>query len=208
MNANGLSLSDTKTYWRRRAAEQGERTVGFGGRPLAEQERNYSERTGFIRERLSGDLRTLDFGCGIGRYARLFPCHAYLGVDICPELLDIAGRLSPDRTFILTEPGELPPEVSAFAPQRFFTATVLQHNSDDGVLEILKSWRKVAEGRVEFFLYENCHDAEDKAHIVFREPSRYAEMLEEVFGEIAVMSMDLMVVHKETHGLLIAETEI
>lgn len=53
-------------------------------------------------------MKVLDAGCGYGRMARFFPPAYYTGVDISPDLLEIAHTDFPMHRFILGNLKELP----------------------------------------------------------------------------------------------------
>lgn len=56
--------------------------------------------------------RVLDAGCGYGRCASWFT--DYVGVDLSPDLLEIAWKNNPDKTFIEARLEKLPLEDKAF----------------------------------------------------------------------------------------------
>lgn len=57
-----------------------------------------------------GDSRLLDFGCGFGRLAHLFPPDRYIGVDICQADIRLAKKENPDHEFRLIKPADELPE--------------------------------------------------------------------------------------------------
>lgn len=128
-----MSISEEKIqkYWDDRAEQQGANTVGFNG--AKNQDANYKIRKDFIFNHVPKDLSTIDYGCGIGRYADCF--ESYMGLDITQSLLNIAIKDNPGKYFKriklydqLKEPFDL-----------LFTATVLQHNSNYVVENIFKN---------------------------------------------------------------------
>ena len=207
---SNLEGQKIKEYWDSRALQQGRKTVGFGGKPLKEQDGNYRQRYEFILPHLSLDLFTMDYGCGIGRYSDIFDSEKYLGVDGCEKLLSIAKEDNPNHAYILCENGTLNNElveyiISPAKIEQFFTATVLQHNSTKQVEEIFKSWMPHMADQCKFVLYENCHDAEDKEHISFRAPEQYLNIFEKATGfkaELEQLDVFSHQIHGETHALL------
>ena len=196
-------------YWNGRAAEQGKRTVGFGGKPIDEQDSNYRERYEFIIPHLDFDCYTLDYGCGIGRYTSLFDRNKYLGVDVCEKLLNIAECENEGYDFVLCENGLLDresvlPYIRFKNIEQFFTATVLQHNSDIQVRHIFKSWTEYMSPDCRFVLYENCHNAEDKEHIAFRSPEQYIALFKDATElDVNIISIDQHKIHGEWHAITI-----
>lgn len=199
----GIPLAKVKEYWDRRWARQGARTVGPNNWPLEKQSKTHAERNKFIMGKVPRDKHVLDYGCGIGRFSRLFHPSKYLGVDVCESLLSIARRENPGHTFELL-PAPIP-RSTQFPFEVFFTATVLQHNDDDAVRGILRSLRAASgERRLVLCLYENTCDLPGKPHICFRSVERYLEL---VSGHFYIAKHDSMshVIHSEKHSLIVIE---
>lgn len=187
-------------YWKQRAEDQGKWTVGHIGTDGDEQDKDYLKRVAFMLGKFPKDLETIDYGCGIGRYAKLFNPDLYTGIDITEYLLSIAKEENPKYTFV-HQTNLLPEQIPQ--AELFFTATVLQHNTDLAVSSILK---KAAHCRV-FALYENTSKNVDKFHVKFRTPERYVELLESAIGrkckEVTVTSH---VIQGEEHSLIVCNT--
>jgi len=147
-----LTEEGVQAYWKRRAESEGIRAVGHVGRTLAEQGERYKVRKRFIFSSCPRHLRTLDYGCGVGRYAEDFK--HYLGVDMTEALLDIARKRNPGAKFLKLNSPFLDCKLD-FGPELIFTSNVFQHNPDDIVFKILKSFVPIVKGDIVFGLYEN-----------------------------------------------------
>jgi len=146
-----IQKEDIKKYWSERSSVQGARTVGFANSPTHIQDNNYKIRKEFIFKVCPKNLKTLDYGCGIGRYSKEFD--NYLGVDVCENLINIAKNDNSEKEyFLVEEPAKIP---DFFCPELFFTATVLQHNSDEVVEELFKNLSLVCKSDIYFSIYEN-----------------------------------------------------
>ena len=201
---NGLPQHRVKEYWDNRSAEQKVRTVGPQGSSLVQQNRIYQERFDFMRHRVPFTQYTLDFGCGIGRYSKLFDPAKYFGVDICESLLDYAKDHNPRYRYqLLSEP--ILTDID-FEFNIFFTSTVLQHNDDDSVKAILDSAKNCGQNNLVLCLYENTSKNPDKPHICFRTVDRYIELIRDV---IVVDSYESWshISHGEEHSLMVVETK-
>jgi SAM-dependent methyltransferase len=185
-------------YWENRAKAQGAGTVGFGNQPLAAQDLMYNERKRFILKTCPSDLKTLDYGCGIGRYADCFP--KYMGVDITDELLILAKKRNPGKKFVRQKSSI--PDFSRINFELFFTSTVLQHCSEDVVLKILSAVAKRKDSGIHLCLYENSDERVNSAHVKGRSPEVYVAMLSKLF-KIEEVRVDSHVVHGEKHSILL-----
>lgn len=67
-----LKENEVKNYWNIRYQQQDERAVGFWESSIEEQNKRYEIRKTFISTLCPTNLKTLDYGCGIGRYADFF----------------------------------------------------------------------------------------------------------------------------------------
>ncbi|TES92912.1 MAG: class I SAM-dependent methyltransferase [Candidatus Cloacimonadota bacterium] len=197
-----LKESRVHEYWEQRAAKQGMQTVGFSNRSLDFQSRLHKQRIKFIFPRCPQFLKTLDFGCGTGNFANCF--ESYLGVDISETLLAFARATHPEKDFILLEQ-PIPSEkaILLFNPELFFSATVLQHNSDNLVRKIFKSIAQIEQDMI-FSIYENCQVI--AKHVKGRESEEYLALLGESFKILSSRSFSHCV-HGEKHALTIAKTE-
>jgi SAM-dependent methyltransferase len=200
----GIWINKVKEYWEARAKEQGELTVGFSNSPEEIQNENYQVRQDFLSQFIDKDLVVLDFGCGIGRHCNLFSTNRYLGVDVTEDLIKFAKQRQPNYTFLKLEDPHLDFDFS-YNYDAIFTATVLQHNSDEGVRRILESFRNVKASGFTLYLYENTSDNSDASHIKFRRPDEYLELVEEVFGKCIDHEVLKHTVHNEEHSLIIID---
>lgn len=198
-----LKEDQVHDYWQRRAAEHGTRAVGFINSPLDFQSKIHEQRMRFIFPNCPHSLRTLDFGCGTGNFTDCF--ESYLGVDISENIISFAKEAHPEKSFILLEQ-PVPSEkvISLFKPELFFSATVLQHNSDDLVRKIFKSMAHVGQDMM-FSIYENSH-AILKSHIKGRLPEEYLAFLGESFDVLESRSFSHYI-HGEKHTLTVAKAK-
>jgi SAM-dependent methyltransferase len=199
-----LDKGRIKGYWKERAERQGRRTVGYAGTATTSEDRRYEKRKKLIFKRCPRDLVTLDYGCGTGRYAYEF--EDYRGVDITPKLLEHAREDNPGKEFTeLTDPWLPPPSELNVPPiELFFTATVLQHNSDEVVDKILASLVPHAAPGIIFCMYENAEVI--KEHVKARSPRRYAEMAARHFP-VAGHKAKCHRIHKEKHCCVLVTTQ-
>lgn len=79
---------------------------------------------GILAETFRG-LRTVEFGCGVGRLAQCFDPKLYVGVDICPDAVAIARRNNPQHEFWDADHPQMPDGDILLAH------TVLLHIPDD-----------------------------------------------------------------------------
>lgn len=165
-------------------------------RPGEEQDEEYAAKLNFIQEIIPTDTNTLDYGCGVGRYAPIFDPEKYLGVDITSSLLQHARKTHPDYRFVLLEDPWLPH--NEFEPELVFTATVLQHNDDAGVRRIIDSWpaTKIVA------LYENTSNFPSRGHMAFRTPEDYQSLIKERYTVHDTL-LASHVVHNEEHTLML-----
>lgn len=192
---SGISYENVKNYWDRRSSLQEELTVGFNGNSSMKLQNNeYVVKTEFVKKFLEKKLKTLDYGCGIGRWSNLFD--NYLGVDITKNLLDIAKENNKDKNYILLEKPILKNIDYDF--EQFFTSTVLQHCDDDLVDRIINSLYEVKNNGFVIVLYENSIVKAD--HVNGRSPERYRTMFEKYFNIISFES-DSHIVHGEEHSI-------
>jgi len=198
-----LKESQVHEYWERRAADHGARTVSFGNKSLDYQSRLCEQRMKFIFPHCPRSLRTLDFGCGTGNFTDCF--ESYLGMDISESLLSFAKMRYPKKDFILLkQPFPLEEAMVIFKPELFFSATVLQHNSDDLVRKIFKSMAHIEQDML-FCLYENSH-AIKKEHIKGRTSEDYIGFLSESY-KILDSSSFTHRIHGENHSVTIAKVK-
>lgn len=208
-----LKEQEAKKYWEERAEKLNECAVGFGDQNLEKQNVLYEERKKHIFKYVSRLIPTIDYGCGIGRYAKEF-LGEYVGYDITKKLLNIARQNNSDKSFILLEqPYFTPPEdgkcellldsdkgTSWF--EQFFTATVLQHCHDEVVVKLFKSIKEnVGAQDFTFCLYENSCKFE-KPHVIGRYPERYYAMVAEAGFKVLDFDYYPHIVKGEEHSLI------
>lgn len=199
-----LSETDAKKFWAERAHKHQAQAVGFdAGANAKKNDAEYEERFDFVFQHLlHASVPTLDYGCGVGRYAHHFP--NYLGLDATGELLTIAKGLNPSKNFQLIE-GVYPSEEeicrvrAEFKPERIFTATVLQHCSDDLVVQVLRSLLPI-DTVVTFALYEK-DNGDTKPHVISRRCSDYYDLLNRAGWFIKDYKTYSHKIHKEIHTL-------
>ena len=196
-----LTKTSLHDYWNNRAAKQGRRTVGFKNRPLDIQNSRYNERIDFIFSRCAcpTSLPTVDFGCGVGHYAKMF--EHYLGLDITAQLLTYAVASYPTKRFMLIDGIGMPPDIQ-YTPRLFFTATTLQHNPDDVVDDIIRSTVPYFGPGAIFSLYENTRVK--APHVFGREGEQYVAMLSEHY-RLAKSTITTHSIHGELHTHTLAE---
>lgn len=87
----------------------------------------------FLQTIFAHEPMVVEFGCGVGRLAKLFKPSQYVGLDICEPALRIARDNNPDHKFIWTgQPFEYPRGTCLFAH------TVFLHIPDEELRLILK----------------------------------------------------------------------
>ncbi len=198
-----LQENDVVDYWKRKAASCGERAVGYNESQMSVQDRNYAVRKEFIFSHCPTWMRTLDYGCGIGRYSPEFR-DVYIGADITGEFLGIATKNNPGKTYVpLETPMPVHEELIGIEFEMFFTATVLQHCSDELVGKIFGAAGRLMKDTCLFVLYEN--DFKHAPHIEGRSSSRYADMMSKQ-REVLSLGSHSHEIHGEKHTLTIMLT--
>lgn len=196
----GLSNQQVMGYWEKRSAAQGVRTVGFSNLQMSKQDKNYAKRISFVTEFLDTYVKTIDYGCGIGRYSDLFDSENYLGMDITQNLIDAAVERNPEHRYLKLNQPHLPSLDFNF--EQFFTATVLQHNDDLVVENIIKSILPIKADGFSFVLYENSSPSVFAPHMCPRSPERYRDIVSKVF-EVKDFKRKSHVVHGEEHSICV-----
>lgn len=192
---SGISYENVKKYWDKRSSLQKELTVGFNGNTnISLQNDEYVVKTEFVKKFLNKKLKTLDYGCGIGRWSTLF--NEYLGVDITNNLLNIAKENNKDKKYILLKEPILKDINYDF--EQFFTSTVLQHCDDNLVDRIINSLYELKNKGFVIVLYENSIVKAD--HVNGRSPEGYKSMFEKYF-KIISFECNSHVVHGEEHSV-------
>ena len=99
--------------------------------------------------------KVLDFGCGVGRWVplldRYFP--DYHGVDISTDMLDIARRENPQKSFTRLENFTIDAEDESFCFA--FCVAVLHHNSYGNQESLLKELGRVVRPGGQLLLFES-----------------------------------------------------
>lgn len=151
-----IKEKDVIEYWRCRVEKYGERAIGFNNQDMKAQDEHHKVREEFIFKNCPTDLLTLDYGCGIGRYVHRF--NDYCGIDITERLIDIAKVNHPDKRFVQIKQSYLILDLDIDNDfELFFTANVLQHNSDEVVLKIVESVIPYMKDKCIFSIYENSY---------------------------------------------------
>lgn len=73
-------------------------------------------------------VNVLDVGCGWGRLIGLLPwnkVHHYAGIDLCPEFINRAMELHPDKTFYLGEVRDVIRRIAPIIPRKFDLAVMV-----------------------------------------------------------------------------------
>lgn len=189
-----LKYNKVQEYWNQRSAKQGKATVGFVSNTLQQQEEEYKVKKEFVSNYLLPfDGITLDYGCGVGRFADTFD--NYIGAELTQDLYSIALKEHPDKAFIkLNYPFEIP----KISFDQLFTSTVLQHNHDDSIDQFFKSLSTTSVSRI--VLYEN--DQVKAPHCVGRTTEEYKLLLAKHF-KVKTLKFISHRVHGEKHTLSI-----
>lgn len=204
----GLNEDEAQKYWVERTARQGELVVGYGGHTtLMEQDKEYEEKRGFVLPFLNKTAKTIDYGCGIGRWSDVF-VGDYLGVDITPQAISIAQErnkvsLAYGQYEILSEPffTDENSYITTFLEdvEQFFSSTCLQHCSDGLVKRIFASLKKYAKKDLTFVLYE-ASTIGGMAHCKGRSFTDYTNFLSEHW-KIRAASSEEHLVHGQPHSV-------
>lgn len=150
---------NTKDFWKKRlqqAYERGHLHYSIYLCPPPMWENIYHEHKKILEKEVEKGAKVLDAGCGYGRMASLF--EHYTGVDLSPDLLNIAREKNPDKEFIEANLEELP-----FRDKHFdvaFTvsirAMVIGNLGEEAWLKIEKELKRVAKKLI-ILEYEEPH---------------------------------------------------
>jgi len=201
-----LNEKDSVIYWYDRAREAGAAAVGFNAKDLEKQETQYEAKERFVMKYVNSDLTTLDYGCGIGRWAKYWAINRYMGVDVTRSLLNIAWDQNPNHYFFHIQR----PYLEDYAvrlegdTQQIFTSTVLQHCDDSLVKLIMESWMKWVPTVKTFAFYE-INNGKTKTHVLGRPTFRYRQLLHASGFEVKSDSSSTHFVHGEAHTLSLIE---
>jgi len=192
-------------FWEKRATKYGLRTVGNTGESYKRYLKVCKKRRKLVFSHCSRSLRTLDFGCGLGSYAKCF--ESYLGVDINRYVLSYARKFQPKKKFILLKQPFLSDKsnkaIFLFQPELFFTVTVLQHNSDALVKKILKGVAQISQN-IMFSLYENSEAP--SFNLRARTPEDYVNLLSRSFKILTFKSFSHYT-YGEKHNLILVKAK-
>lgn len=83
---------------------------------------------------LSAGQKTVEYGCGFGRLAGLFPIDQYIGIDINPRALELARKKHPEHNFELIDFEKGLPDA-----EFYFSYAVFLHIEDEILPKILKA---------------------------------------------------------------------
>ena len=199
----GIAQGAILDYWTKRGERYAnDRVWGPGAGTPEQHAAQVEERAAFIFEACPTDVRTLDYGCGIGMYTPYFPPEEYVGVDLSQAHMRLAREANPGHYFIqIASPVWSEPFSWAF--DLFFTATVLQHCSDEVVDGLFKNLSLKRPGTFSLSLYEFATPTPDHRQTVGRLPEQYIEMVAKWFAVIGTSSRTHTI-----HGALCAHTMI
>ena len=206
---NGLPKDRVQDYWKARSEKQGFLTCGYAGNNTAlSQNEEYAQKIEFVLPHVSQNLKTFDFGCGVGRWSAIWSDENYYGADIELNLLNQAKERHPNKTFfhLRTPTLENLPKGAKKAlegMEQFFTSCVLQHCDEEVVLAIFKRLYGIKPSGVRFALYENKQAQCD--HVAGRDFNDYSRLLQEA-GYKTEVEYHAHVVHGEEHGISIIQT--
>lgn len=190
----GLSEDIIIEYWKDRSNKQGIRTVGHANSSIESQKIEYQNKQKFISKYINPELKTLDYGCGVGRHSILFNKNKYVGVDITENLLNLAIQLNDGYKYKLIELyGNIQDKF-----EQIFTSTVLQHCDDKVVSKIIQSFRNVIQKKGILVFYENSQVKAD--HVNGRSPLEYVNLTNHHFDVINVETSS-HIVHGEEHSI-------
>ena len=113
----------------------------------------------------------LEFGCGPGRVAALFPADGYLGVDLNPQAVELARRRNPRHAFREVDELEQLPRADLVLAH-----TVLLHVRDRDLPDVLD--QLVAAARRTIVVVEIMDPAWSLGRWYQRAPQAYAALLE------------------------------
>jgi SAM-dependent methyltransferase len=180
----GLTKAEIPGYWAQRGARYASAgNWGLGASTPELHEALVAERAEFIFQDCPRNLRTLDFGCGIGMYSKYFDPDKYLGVDIAEPHLVIARENNQGHKYAKMKRAmfdELE-EQCDFPFDIFFTATVLQHCSDATVNCVFSNIAERGHAPFAFSLYEYANPNWTSRQTVGRTPDEYIEMVAQYF---------------------------
>lgn len=180
-----MNINEYKNYWITRAKKCQETTVGCAGYDIDKLNQVTKDWIQFFKKYWAAlhqepSCKTLDFGCGIGRFTKYLPGQV-LGIDMTQELINIAIRDNPDITFNHYDGENLPYENYSY--HNVWSCTVLQHIVIDSVLRKIASEIDrilVRNGRV--LLIENTSKLPNAPHIIFRSAQEYCDIFPKNFS--------------------------
>lgn len=195
----GLTSAEIPSYWTRRAQQYTEKGNWGPGAATPEQHvEQVAVRADFIFSTCPRNLRTVDYGCGIGRYAQYFPPSQYRGLDISTPYLDIARKENPEHRFLqLGSPSWT--EAWDWDFELFFTATVLQHCSDTVIDGLLASLAAKKRDKFTLSLYEYANPKWISRQTIGRPAHEYTAMVAKHFQVLGSGTQSHMI-HAACHA--------
>lgn len=181
-----LSKDKALKYWQNRYKQYGDLTTGHKRHNKEQNAKYYEDKIAFIKPRLPKDMESVyDYGCGNPpRLREMF--------------IDFVGNYDNYTGYDLIS-GEKP---YLNSKETFFTANVLQHNSDDSVLEVLK----IASKSKYVILYEatveSYGDRIVQEHCISRYVKDYQEMVNKTCEKLLV-NVYSHLIHGQHHSLMI-----
>lgn len=206
-----MSLKENEVipYWEERAKKSGAAAVGFDAKNKMAQNARYHDRRIFLNAYLDKVGFTLDYGCGIGRYSDLFDPTRYLGADITMGLISLALKENPKHSYMhLSDPWISDWNLKIPAVTQIFTATVLQHNSDEVIQKIFDCFYEFIPNKaIRFVMYEkNVPGEEPKPHVQSLPTNKLAVMIQRAGYTVEDIFCNDHYIHNENHTLSIITT--
>lgn len=177
----GTGEYDPKRYWGARARSAGSHTYqavcGFVLSDAANEAMHKVQKhllTCFLKGVDLENAETLEFGCGVGRWAPYIKERGanYTGIDISQEMLRTAIRWQPAERLVLTDGTSIP-----FPDKQFdlvFSITVVHHNSYENQTKIFDEMLRVLKPEGHLLLLEAV-SRKDRGRCAFNMFPRSAE---------------------------------
>ncbi|KUO68984.1 MAG: hypothetical protein APF77_19615 [Clostridia bacterium BRH_c25] len=100
------------------------------------------------------NMKVIDFGCGVGSSASLFPPSSYLGLDCDNKRVEYARKINPEYNFGLLMGNKLPvPDASV---DYILIISVLHHIASKDIRNYLNEFRRVLSGKGKILVIEPC----------------------------------------------------
>ncbi|MDN7594037.1 methyltransferase domain-containing protein [Burkholderia multivorans] len=190
-----------RQYWLRKAGteyqQQQIRRTGEGNVSYREQEQWLATYLEAMAARLERPVHVLEFGCGFGRFARLFANHhgvRYFGYDFSPTMVEPLYDEPPEGLTPIEDRIRVAPTVvEAFPHAQFdivFTVSVLIHNPPDVAKQLCHSMASLLTPDGELLLIEN-----GLAPISMRENNWHGGCWVHDFAGTTAADMDVRIYH-------------